>query len=131
MKTLDFLWRHIGQYVTAPGGAGNQCVDLVNLYLLEEWHLAHVWADACQWQHARIPGWSWVGNQPTNAPGPESIVIWCAYPPHQIGAAGHIALCVQADGMHLVTFDQNWPDGSPCRLVAHDYGGVVGWLRKT
>lgn len=131
MPYLDFSWRHVGDYVTAPGGLGNQCVDLANLYLWEEYRLPHVWADACQWQSAKIHGFTWVGNQPTNTPPDGSLVVWCAYPPHGIGQAGHIALSLCADAMHFISLDQNYPTGTPCHLQMHDYGGVVGWFRKT
>lgn len=127
MTVLDFVSRYLGQYVTAPGGAGNQCVDLANEYLIEALGRAKVWANAVDWQRAQIKGMKWVNNLPNNAPKQGSLVVWGPYAPLAIGPFGHIALVLAADRMHLVTADQNYPDGSPVNLQLHTYDGVLGW----
>lgn len=127
MRVLDFVARYHGQYLTAPGGAGRQCVDLANQYLIDVWGLAEVHANAVDWPHAQIAGWRWTANSPANAPGLSALVVWGPYAAHEIGVFGHIALALAANTATLITFDQNWPDGSPCMLTVHDYGGVLGW----
>jgi hypothetical protein len=122
-----FIGKHNGQYVTAPGGYGGQCVDLCNVFLIEERHQQPVRANAIDWSHVTIPGMSWVANSPSNFPPPGSIVVWGEYPPHGIGPYGHVAVSVLADGMNVLSFDQNYPSGTPCHLQYHDYGGVLGW----
>lgn len=129
MRAIAFVRLNIGRFVTAPGGLGGQCVDLTNLYLVEVWAKAEIHANAVDWQHAAIGGMTWERNAPANHPPPGAIVVWGPYPPHGIGVFGHIAVCLTADSMDLITFDQNWPDGAPCRFTLHDYGGVVGWFR--
>lgn len=130
MRALAFLAANVGRVVTAPGGYGGQCVDLLNLFLLDVQGQPEIHANAVDWRNARIAGMRWVENSPTNSPPAWSIVVWSQYAPHGIGVYGHIALAVSADGLTLVTFDQNWPDGAPCSLIVHDYGGVVGWHER-
>ena len=49
MTLLDFVWMTDGRIVTAPGGLGGQCVDLVNEYLVQCFDLAPVRANAVDW----------------------------------------------------------------------------------
>ena len=127
MSVLGFVAKYRHRFVTAPAGLGGQCVDLANEYLIEERHQPKVWADAAQWRFATIPGMVWVQNTPTNYPSIGSLVVWGMYQPHEIGPAGHIAVVLVADPMELCKFDQNWPEGTPCEMQIHDYGGVLGW----
>jgi hypothetical protein len=129
LTPLDFVWRHIGDIVTAPGGLGGECVDLANLWLLEAFGAPHVWADAVKWQFAQIRAMVWEPNLPRNMPIPGSLVVWGPQADWHIGPNGHIALSLAASATYLVTLDQNWPEGSPCRLHIHDYRGVIGWHR--
>lgn len=129
MRTLAFLRSVLGRVVMAPGGLGGQCVDLANLYLIEVWGKPEIHANAADWQHAAVQGMTWERNAPANHPPAGAIVVWGPYAPHGIGVFGHIAVCLTADTMDLVTLDQNWPDGAPCRMTLHDYGGVIGWFR--
>jgi hypothetical protein len=126
---LDFAWKHIGDVITAPGGQGGECVDLANMWLLEAYGAPHVWANAVDWSRARIRGFTWEPNTPRNMPIPGSLVVWERQPDWGIGIYGHIALALSSSTMYLVTLDQNWPEGSPCRLHLHDYRGVLGWQR--
>lgn len=127
MKLLDFVARYNGQFLTAPGGIGGQCVDLSNQYLIDVLSDQPVRANAIDWRLASIVGMRWVANTPTNAPPAGALVVWKEYAPHGIGQYGHIALALVSDTNHLITFDQDWPIGSPCALTLHDYGGVLGW----
>ncbi len=127
MYALAFVTKYRGHLITAPGGVGGQCVDLVNVYLLEALGGQPVRLNAVDWQHTQVPGFTWTPNTPTNTPPRGSLVVWRPYPPHGIGQYGHIALAIAADPTELLTFDQDWPTGAPCSLVSHDYGGVVGW----
>jgi hypothetical protein len=129
MRTLAFVRANLGRVVQAPAGFGGQCVDLANIYLLDVWAKPEIHANAVDWQSARIQGMTWEPNGPANHPPLGSIVVWRPYAPHGIGIFGHIAIALTADAMDLVTFDQNWAEGSPCAFVLHDYGGVAGWHR--
>lgn len=127
MALLRFTFTHSYTRVTAPGGVGGQCVDLANLYLIDVYGLAPVRRNAADWAHVTIPGWHWTPNGPSNFPAPGAIVVWGADARIGTGAAGHIAIAIDADADLLLSFDQNWPAGHTCAIVEHDYTGVLGW----
>jgi hypothetical protein len=118
----------VGRVLTAPGGVGGQCVDLINVYLVARGG-APVRANAADFARAgAVPGWRWVPNGPGNAPVAGDIVVWRANVAGEgIGPYGHIALAMAADSMQLLTLDQDWPYGAPVALVWHRYAGVEGW----
>jgi hypothetical protein len=127
MRVLDFLDILLGHRVTAPGGDGGQCVDLVNLYLMRVLGLPQIHANAVDWANVRLAGRSWVVNLPRNAPARGDIVVWGREPKVGTGVNGHIAIALTADDMVLLSFDQNWPEGAPVSIVVHTYAGVLGW----
>jgi len=127
MRTLAFVQAHIGSYLTAPGGAGRQCVDLVNVYLVDAFRQLPIQRNGVDWSTVSVPGFTWTPNTPLNAPPVGSLVVWGPYAKHSISEYGHIALALVADTMTLLTFDQDWPIGAACQLTLHDYGGVLGW----
>lgn len=128
---VAFITRWRGQPCNFPGGAGGQCVDLANEYLQDVWKHAPQHRNAVDWAGIALPGMRWLANSPTNTPPAGSLVVWGPYAKEEIGGFGHIAIAVYAEVMELLTFDQNWPEGSPCSLVTHDYGGVLGWHRPS
>ena len=124
MNLASFVAAHNGQYVTAPGGLGKECVDLANTWLVAN-NAPEVHANAVAWQNATIPNWKWVANGPINFPPPGALVVWRQYA-GLTGEYGHIAVIVAADSNNLVSYDQNW-NSQPCQLVVHSYDGVSGW----
>ena len=125
-SVVSFVYGVLGKRLTAPGGLGGQCVDAANAWLVHV-GIPEVFQNAADWATVAYPHLKWEANGPVNFPAPGSLVVWRAYGGHGIGPYGHIAVCVAADAHALVTLDQNWPEGSPCALVAHDYIGVAGW----
>lgn len=128
MSVLSFAATYLGRRVAAPGGLSGQCVDLANLYLVEVLRVPEVRANAVDWPQASIPGAAWVSNEALNAPSRGALVVWKPTPSLRIGEFGHIAICLTADVMHLLTLDQNWPDGTVVATVLHSYKGVAGWF---
>jgi hypothetical protein len=122
---------YLGQRVTAPGGIGGECVDWANLYLVDVCGHSPIRANAVDWPHAAIAGFTWVANSPTNYPSAGDLVVWGEQWAIGVGAFGHIALVLLADRFFLVTTDQNWPDGSPVTAHAHSYLGVRGWFHRS
>lgn len=53
------------------------------------------------------------------------IIIWGS----GVGADGHVGICKDGNQMQFTSMDQNWPLGSPCHFVPHNYNNVLGWLR--
>lgn len=127
MPFLRFVLNSLHRRLTAAGGEGGQCVDLVNCYLQAVWGLPGIHANAVDWQAARIALWTWTPNGPSNHPAQGSIVVWKPAPAVGVGAYGHVGLAIDADSSDLLTLDQNWPSGSACEFIGHTYVGVAGW----
>ena len=123
----EFCQQSYNRRVTSPGGLGGQCVDVPNSYLHLCYGQAHVFLNAADWAHTAIPGWTWVNNKPSNFPLPGAIVVWGPNSGHGIGTYGHVDIALWADALRLLGLDQDWPLGSLCTFVVHDYLGVLGW----
>lgn len=116
-----------GVFVDYDGYFGDQCVDLAQV--VNRFYGApnltgnakDIWNTYPQAIYTRIV------NGPNNFPNEGDIVIWGS----GIGPAGHIAIARKGcTGLNLKTFDQNFPTGSRCHSVDHNYNSVLGWLRK-
>jgi hypothetical protein len=127
MTPLSFANRYLGETVTAPGGIGGECVDLVNVWLIESRQLNPVRLNAADWAGKKLPGLVWIANTPVNVPPRGAVVVWHEADEVGIGPDGHIALTLTADSMTLCTLDQNW-GGRVVTLQLHSYRGVVGWF---
>jgi len=117
-----------GVFVDFDGYYGDQCVDLAQIInrmygspRLTGATAKDIWNTYPQASYTRI------ANTPTNIPNEGDLVIWGS----GIGPAGHIAIArAGSTSMILKTFDQNFPTGSRCHSVDHNYNYVLGWLRK-
>jgi len=124
---LAFAQRHLGQRVTAPGGLGGQCVDLINVWLIEGRGQQPIHANAVDWVGVPLARHKWTPNGPVNHPPRSAIVVWGPAPEVGIGVFGHIALCLTSDPMTLLTLDSNW-GAEIVTLQIHSYHGVLGWF---
>jgi CHAP domain len=129
MTLLDILSRNLGVSVKSVGGLGGECVDWANVYLTTISTDASIQSNAADWAKVEVKGFSWTLNNATNYPPSGSIVVWRPTPSQGIGVNGHIAVVLTADEMHLLTADQNWPEGAPVGVILHGYQGVIGWFR--
>lgn len=128
-KLLDWLRSRIGRPIDLDGAYGPQCVDLVNDCLARVYGLPPLPGNAIDLARARPRGFVWVPNGPRNHPPAGSVVVWGGPNGRAgTGAAGHCAIALAASSMVLLSFDQNWPVGSPPSLVLHSYDAVLGWL---
>ncbi len=133
--TLDrFFAKYNGRYVDYDGHYGCQCVDLLRQYLkeclgLNPYTLPPVAYAKQVFQNfdPKNPYFVKVLNGPTNVPKRGDIVVWGFYP-FVTGIAGHVAIFDRGDMWNFITFDQNYPTGSPCHFQRHNYRGVLGWL---
>lgn len=129
MTFHEFIDKWSGKHLEYAGSAGavNQCVDLVNQYIVS------------------VQGKSPILN--TNAKDflnkadknvydviyytfPQvfqngDIVVWGS----GIGLNGHIAVFIEGDDLNFRSFDQNYPVGSPCHIQSHSYNNVLGIMR--
>jgi hypothetical protein len=109
---------------------GAQCTDLVNDYLHMVWSLPPLPGNAVDFQRDPLPGWRWVDNTPTNRPPTGAIIVWNG-PNAVLGLSvyGHTAIALLSDTKQLLSFDQNWPVGSPPHQQQHSYVAVAGWFQ--
>jgi hypothetical protein len=115
--------------VDFDGAYGAQCVDLVQFYLRDVLRLSPLSGNAVDAWRLPLPrGLVRHTNTPINFPAQGDIVVWGQDYASGVGPNGHISVALLADALHLLTFDQNWPAGSPCAFVVHTYSGVLGWL---
>jgi hypothetical protein len=130
-KLLSFIGQTLGRKVQSAGGLGGQCVDLVELWMVDQ-GAARTFANAAQLLDvAPREQWSVTLNAPTNYPPPGAIVVWHQNQALGIPPEGHTSIALLADERQLLTLDQNWPDGSPVATVLHrNYAGVVGWMER-
>lgn len=126
LHVVTWAGKMLGRHVHAPGGIGGECVDLANLWLLDN-GIPLVRRNAVDWAFGGIGGMTWVPNGPVNVPPTGALVVWDHYPALGIGPNGHIAVVLASDPMSLLTLDQNWPDGGNVSFVLHSYKGVLGW----
>jgi len=131
--TLDeFIKQHSGKYLEVAGspGAENQCVDLANGYIRDVLRLPIIeWTNAKDFPSKAGSAYSWIPNTPEAIIQKGDIPVWRGNVAGITGSAGHIAVAVSGDINRFTSFDQNFPTGSPCKLVTHTYTGVTGWLR--
>lgn len=65
-----------------------------------------------------------IANTPSFVPQLGDVAIWGN------GTYGHIAICTgKGDVNRFESFDQNYPTGSVCHYVTHNYSGFLGVLR--
>ncbi len=123
MTLEEFIQEYDDTYVEVGGSANalNQCVDLANAWIMEGLGKDPIYNTNAKdfWTRAD-DSYERVTDRP---PQKGDIVIW------NVGAVGHIAVATGGDEGWFQSFDQNWPVGSPCHLVNHDYKNIVGFLR--
>ena len=129
MTLSEFVEKYDGKYVEVAGSsAQNQCVDLANAYIREVLGMPIVeHTDAKDFPSRIGDGYDWIEKTDSNFPQDGDIVIWNS----GLVPSGHIDICISDDAstFGFDGFDQNWPLGSVCKHVRHNYNHVDGWLR--
>jgi hypothetical protein len=103
-----------------------QCVGLVAVWW-DALRLPHIWGNAKDLLENADPGfYKRIVNTPTNFPIAGDIVVW-----GDIWGAGfgHTGICLTAQVMDLVCFEQNDPEYSTPHIKVYSYSGIIGWLR--
>jgi hypothetical protein len=104
----------------------HQCVDLVKQYVKDVLN-APTWTGEPKDYGSLAPKSHFTHQKNTllYIPPAGAIGIWDG----NVGEGhGHVAIVTTASLMRFVSFDQNWPKGSPCILVNHNYKNVTGFL---
>ena len=123
----EFRNRYNGKYLEVAGSpnAKNQCVDLANGYIRDVLgHAIIEWTNAEDFPAKCMDFCDWIPNTPKGVPEKGDIVIW----DFSTDEYGHIAVFISGNTRSFVSFDQNWPVGSPCHEQTHNYNNVIGWL---
>ena len=123
----QFISQYNGKPADFDKAYGDQCVDLVQFYNKEVFNGPFLSGNAAFDIANTYPKtiYRWVQNTPDAVPTKGSVIIWG----RDIGQWGHIAIFVRGDVISFTSFDQNWPVGDKCKLVGHNYYGVLGWLQ--
>jgi len=104
-----------------------QCVAVYNQYCKDVVNCPVILVDSAKdiWNDYPIDYFDRILNTPDALPQLGDVMIWI------MGNDGHVALCTDLNTNinTFVSFDQNWPVGSPCHYVEHNYDYVIGWLR--
>lgn len=123
MTLQEFINKYNGVKLDWDKNSGAQCVDLIKAWASNIGSPV-IRGNAITWAGAQ--GYMWIKNTPTGVPQAGDIIVW-NYSPY-----GHVAVCISANIFNIKSFDQNWPTGSPCKIVNHYlYRNVLGWLRPS
>jgi hypothetical protein len=129
MHLQEFIDTWNGRRCDFDNAYGSQCEDLAQYWNRDGVGAPPLTGNAVDaWHSASATAYTRIPNAAGNAPSPGDIVIWQQSAAAGTGVYGHIAIAVHGDPHSFVSFDQNWPTGSPCHLQTHDYDGVIGWL---
>jgi surface antigen len=124
MKTLEqFISDYDGKFKDFDGIYPNQCKDLFSYYNREVvGNLNYVIGDAKNLlDNAPIEYYERVG-----VPMCGDIIVWGT----GIGEYGHVAIFLyKKSDNEFVSFDQNFPKGTPCHKQTHNYKNIIGYLR--
>jgi len=131
MNLDDLIEQNDGKQVEVAGSANAkfQCVDLANLYIRDVLGLPIIeWTNAKDFPSKAGDAYDYILNTPEAIVKRGDIVVWSGYVG---GGCGHIAICIQDGELNsFVSFDENWSTPLRCKIEAHTYLYVKGWLRS-
>lgn len=132
MYFRDFLNKYMGKYIDYDGAYSAQCVDLFRQFNKEVLGIAQprgVNGAKDFWKNYSTDpnlynNFDKIANTPTFVPQEGDVAVWGN------GAYGHIAICTGVGDVNTFeSFDQNYPTGSVCKKVKHNYTGFLGVFR--
>lgn len=124
----EFIDKYNGKFVeyhSYSPAAKFQCTDLANQYIVEVLNLQAIIGTNAQDFPSKAVGFEVILNTPTGIPSPGDLVIF-----KSSDGVGHISIFVSGNASLFTSFDQNYPTGSPCKLVNHNYWNVISWLHS-
>ena len=126
MTLEQFVAEWNGKKNNFDGVYENQCVDIVKQYVQDVLNLP-IWSGEPRYYGSIADKrfFEFHANTPLYIPRAGSIAIWNG----NVGRGfGHVGIVTSANLLKFVSFDQNWPELSPCILVNHTYQSVTGFL---
>lgn len=128
MTLTEFVTKYTGKFVeyhSFDPSAKYQCVDLSNAYIVEVLGLTPIiGTNAQDFPKKAGKEFNYILNTPTGVPNKGDLMIF-----KSADNVGHISIFLQGSTSLFTSFDQNYPTGSPCKLVNHTYKNVLGWLQ--
>ena len=123
---LKWVYAQEGKFLDYDGAYGAQCVDLIAYYYKYLGQSKYVKGNGCDYVSNALPdGWIRIKNTADFVPEPGDIAVWGT----ELSAYGHVAIILSADVHSFVSMDQNWPRGSACKRVTHNYYKFWGVIR--
>ena len=123
---LKWVYAQEGKFLDYDGAYGAQCVDLIAYYYKYLGQSKYVKGNGCDYVSNALPdGWIRIKNTADFVPEPGNIAVWGT----ELSAYGHVAIILSADVHSFVSMDQNWPRGSACKRVTHNYNKFWGVIR--
>ena len=123
---LKWVYAQEGKFLDYDGAYGAQCVDLIAYYYKYLGQSKYVKGNGCDYVSNALPdGWIRIKNTADFVPEPGDIAVWGT----ELSAYGHVAIILSADVHSFVSMDQNWPRGSACKRVTHNYNKFWGVIR--
>jgi len=136
MTLNEFVSTYNGKYIDYDGSYGAQCTDLMRQYCVDVLSIpgySIIPALYARQMFERFPllgdqHFTKILNTKNNVPNKGDIIFW-GYKWPTTGYAGHVAIFCDGNVNRFISFDQNYPNHTPCRYHNHAYRGVLGWLR--
>ena len=123
---LKWVYAQEGKFLDYDGAYGAQCVDLIAYYYKYLGQSKYVKGNGCDYVSNALPdGWIRIKNTADFVPEPGDIAVWGT----ELSAYGHVAIILSADVHSFLSMDQNWPRGSACKRVTHNYNKFWGVIR--
>ena len=123
---VKWAYAQEGKFLDYDKVYGAQCVDLVHYYYAYFGKASYATGNGCDFVNNKLPdGWTRIKNTPDFVPQPGDIAVWGK----ELSKYGHVAIILSADAHSFVSMDQNWPRGSACKKVTHNYNKFWGVIR--
>ena len=123
---VKWAYAQEGKFLDYDKVYGAQCVDLVHYYYAYFGKASYATGNGCDFVNNKLPdGWTRIKNTPDFVPQPGDIAVWGK----ELSQYGHVAIILSADARSFVSMDQNWPRGSACKKVTHNYNKFWGVIR--
>ncbi len=127
MIIKEFFEKYNGKEIDYDGYYDAQCVDLYDMYCKEVVGCPIYLVEGAKdiWNNYPLDYFDRVPNTIDAIPNEGDVMIWGS----GLGPYGHVAIYSSGDVNNFVSFDQNFPLGTPCHFQDHNYNYVIGWLR--
>lgn len=125
-EALNWVYAQEGKSLDYDGQYGAQCVDLIKYYYDYFGKASYAKGNGCNYVSNALPdGWIRIKNTADFIPEPGDIAVWGT----ELSKNGHVAIIISAGANSFVSMDQNWPSGSACKRVTHNYNKFWGIIR--